>query len=513
MQPPEFRRPISSHECNGEERRSVLRAALQSGLWLILLGAVSLARAVDADACFGIHVIDEASGRGVPMVTLETVNRIRFVTDSAGWVAFDEPGLLGRRVFFSIRSPGYAFSSASDGGNGVALDTKQGSTVEIKLMRLSVAERLYRVTGQGIYRDTIRLGREAPLPRPNINGEPVLHGALQVTSLEGGFLWIWHDVAGHRGMDSFQEVAALSGAPGVGGLDPSLGIHLDYLAGGPLVKTDEPGSVRLEGLLTVEDREGRAHVLAHYSRFGRDGSRMEHGMAEFNDREQVFEPVVQLGDEFSWQCPRGQAVRMEVGGREYIGFASPFCTTRVPADYEDVLNPAKYEAMAWSADDAAVRWQTASGPISQADEARLVADGVLPAGKARFQVSGREKPGLLMLGSGTVRWNAFCKKWVMIAAEASGGAASAGRIWYGEAESPDGPWNAMKCVVEEPGMSLADPVHHGLFDQEEGRLVYFDCSVSSLAGGGAAMPRYEQNRTMYRLNLADPRFSKSIGSR
>ncbi|MEZ6059257.1 MAG: hypothetical protein R3C19_02735 [Planctomycetaceae bacterium] len=38
-----------------------------------------------------IRVIDESTGRGVPLVELKTVNDIRYVTDSAGVVAFDEP--------------------------------------------------------------------------------------------------------------------------------------------------------------------------------------------------------------------------------------------------------------------------------------------------------------------------------------------------------------------------------------------------------------------------------------
>src|SRR4051812_3156207 len=38
-----------------------------------------------------IRVIDSATGRGVPLVELETVNGVKFVTDNAGRVAFQEP--------------------------------------------------------------------------------------------------------------------------------------------------------------------------------------------------------------------------------------------------------------------------------------------------------------------------------------------------------------------------------------------------------------------------------------
>src|SRR5579871_3390143 len=54
-----------------------------------------------------IRVVDAATGRGVPLAELETVNGLRFVTDNAGRVAFHEPGLMGREVYFSVKSHGY----------------------------------------------------------------------------------------------------------------------------------------------------------------------------------------------------------------------------------------------------------------------------------------------------------------------------------------------------------------------------------------------------------------------
>ena len=58
------------------------------------------------ESCFGIHVVDEATGRGVPLVELRTVNDLRYVTDNAGWIAFQEPGLMNREVFWHVNGPG-----------------------------------------------------------------------------------------------------------------------------------------------------------------------------------------------------------------------------------------------------------------------------------------------------------------------------------------------------------------------------------------------------------------------
>jgi len=42
---------------------------------------------------FGIEVVDEQTGRGVPLVELQTTTGARYYTDSTGLVAFYEPVL------------------------------------------------------------------------------------------------------------------------------------------------------------------------------------------------------------------------------------------------------------------------------------------------------------------------------------------------------------------------------------------------------------------------------------
>src|SRR5260370_42295651 len=56
---------------------------------------------------FVIQVVDDQTGRGVPLVELKTTNDAAWWTDSNGIVAFDEPGLMDREVFFHISSSGY----------------------------------------------------------------------------------------------------------------------------------------------------------------------------------------------------------------------------------------------------------------------------------------------------------------------------------------------------------------------------------------------------------------------
>src|SRR4051812_50027454 len=62
-------------------------------------------QASDPGRYFAIEVVDEQTGRGVPMVELQATYGGRYYTDSAGLVAFDEPGLMGRRGFFGGSPP------------------------------------------------------------------------------------------------------------------------------------------------------------------------------------------------------------------------------------------------------------------------------------------------------------------------------------------------------------------------------------------------------------------------
>src|SRR5437899_4283744 len=100
---------------------------------------LSLALAVCGEAAarpFAIEVVDDHTGRGVPLVELTTTSGMTYVTDSAGLVAFDEPGLMNQQVFFHIKSHGYEAPSDGFGFRGVRLDVKPGGAAKVAIKRL-----------------------------------------------------------------------------------------------------------------------------------------------------------------------------------------------------------------------------------------------------------------------------------------------------------------------------------------------------------------------------------------
>jgi hypothetical protein len=461
---------------------------------------------------FGIRVIDEATGRGVPLITLKTTNHIAHTTDSAGWIAFQEPGLMKLPVYFSVEGPGYALPKDGFGFSGVKLTPVAGKTAEIKVLRTNIAERLCRLTGQGIYRDSTLLGQEVPLPRPNLFADVMGQDSVQVVPWKGRYFWIFGDTQRpNYPLGNFHSTAAWSDPPDKGGLDPEHGIHFEYVTddGGAVAKmlpVDDPGVVWLFGMLTVMDAGQTEHLLAHYSRWRDLGKRLEHGLAEYDESEGRFRRIAVLGDEFEWQHPRHNAVRVKGADGDWIYFSAPFCQTRVKADYDSVQNTSAYESLAWSPEHGDYIWQKTLPPTTQKDEAKLIAENKMPKDKARMQVVDAHTSKPVSLHAGSVHWNKHRGRWVMIAVQESGDASYLGEVWYLEAKQIEGPWRKAVKIATHPKYSFYNPSHQAFFDQLDGRVIFFQGTYAeTFSGNPVATPRYDYNQLMYRLDLDDER--------
>src|SRR4030042_6764867 len=88
---------------------------------------------------FKIQVVDRQTGRGVRLVELRTTKNTRYFTDSKGIVAYYEPGLMDREVFFFVESHGYEFPKDGVGMKGTRLKTSAGGGAVIKIDRDNVA--------------------------------------------------------------------------------------------------------------------------------------------------------------------------------------------------------------------------------------------------------------------------------------------------------------------------------------------------------------------------------------
>ncbi len=176
---------------------------------------------------FVIRVTDDQTGRGVPLVELRTLNEIAFITDSAGVAAIDDSVLDGHSVFFEVRSHGYEFNGKFFDRVGVSLAVSPGSRAELKIHRVNIAERLYRITGAGIYQDSVAAGLPVPIAQPLLNGGVAGQDTVAGAIYRGRIFWIWGDTLGLANYN-FAVSGATSELPGHGGLDPGVGIDLRY---------------------------------------------------------------------------------------------------------------------------------------------------------------------------------------------------------------------------------------------------------------------------------------------
>ena len=500
----------------------------------IAFSLLALLLAVDpaphAGEYFKIQVVDAETGRGVPLVELRTVNGIRYYSDSGGVVAFYEPGLMDRTVFFYVQSHGYEFPKDGFGFRGRALPVTEGGSAELKIKRINIAERLYRVTGAGVYRDSMLTGHAVPVREPILNGLVLGSDSVLNTVYQGKIYWFWGDTnrPGYP-LGNFHVPGATSLLPEEGGLDPEVGVDLEYFLdkkgfAKQTARMPGEGPTWLDGLTTLRDRAGRERLFARYVKVRKPMVVYQQGLVEFNPQKQQFEKVIQ----FEMDAPallEGHPLEHVVDGVEYVYFANPFPLVRVRADVEHLRDPSSYQSFTYleegsRLDDVQLdraadgtlqyRWKRNTPPIRLHDQIKLVKAGHLTQEEALPHLCDVDTGKPIAAHRGTVYWNDYRRRWVMIATETFG-ASMLGEVWYAEADTPEGPWAYAKKIVTHEKYSFYNPKQHPMFDKQGGRIIFFEGTyVNTFSGNPDQTPRYNYNQVMYKLDLADPRLALPV---
>ena len=277
------------------------------GMRIFILFWTAMASAAAAVQPFTIRAIDEETGRGIPLVELETVNHIRYYTDSNGVAAIDDAALMDHSVYLSIGSHGYEYPADGFRFRGRAFEMKAGGSAEIRLKRVNIAERLYRITGEGIYRDTMLAGMKAPIAKPILNAMVTGQDSVMVAPYQGKLFWFWGDTdLLHRKLGIF----AVTGATSTFKQPPDFNYFTDK-NGIARAVCDLPGEgVKwIGGLFTVNDEAGRERLIAHVERRNGLKDLFEQGLVIWNDEKDNFEWFRKF-DLDERMHPRGQALRV-----------------------------------------------------------------------------------------------------------------------------------------------------------------------------------------------------------
>jgi hypothetical protein len=486
----------------------------------------------EASRYFAIQVVDDQAGRGVPMIELQLTSGVRYYTDSGGLVAFYEPGLMNKKVWFGVSAHGYEFPADGFGSHGVTLETKPGEAARLKIKRLNIAERLYRVTGQGIYRDSMLLGRKPPIAQLLLNAEVTGQDGVLNAVYRGKLYWFYGDTNRlSYALGNFAMTGATTELPQM--IDPSIGFNLKYFVGQdnfvrPMVRIGGEGVIWLHGLVVIPDELGRERMLAYFQRRRGLGPVLENGFVAYQDEKELFEKLKEVALDPPI-FPQGYPFRVKNNdGTEYVYFTAPYPALRVKADSKSYLDLASYEGYSclkagtrYSGKDHVMldrdargtlvwAWKKDTPPLSSKEQQELIAAGKLKRAESPFRLQDVGSGQPILLNNCSCFWNSYRKRYIMIASE-SFGATLLGEVWYSEADRPEGPWVQARKIITHANKKgdahdFYNPTQHPFFDQEGGRVIYLEGSyVNTFSGNSQPTPYYEYNQIMYRLDLADPR--------
>ncbi len=446
---------------------------------------------------------------------MRTVNNLRFVTDSAGFVAFDEPGLMnGPEVYFHLKSPGYEAKADAFGYRGVVLRPRAGGEATVRLTRTNVAERICRLTGGGIYRDSLLLGEKTPLKAPVLNGGVLGQDTAQAEIYKGRMLWFWGDTdrTGFP-LGNFHTSGAVATLPS-GGAEK--GIEFAYFQKDGFVRSmvdsDDSHPIWISGLVVLG--AGKDESLYAYDAQMRSlGEVVTRGYLRWNDAAERFDVVQTFAKDRGWRYLDGHTVSHE---GYVLGNDPP--NVRVRADAKSLLDADAYEAYTCLDADGSVRrvggkpdyrWQKALPPIDSGAEARLVREGRLKPEETHFLPLDEDgKP--VEIANGSVHWNAYRKRWIGIFGRKGGRDSNLGEIDYAEADAPTGPFRRAVKVCDHPKYTFYNPVHHAFLDK--GSAIYFEGTYTAeFSGNDDKTPLYNYNQLLYRLDLADTRLAVAKG--
>ncbi|WP_405113334.1 hypothetical protein MHH28_06895 [Paenibacillus sp. FSL K6-1217] len=479
---------------------------------------------------FAIKIVDAETGRGIPLVELKTTNNVLYYTDSAGIVAFDEPGLMDQSVFFHLSSHGYDFPADMFGNRGQAVQIKPGGKITIEMNRVNIAERLYRITGQGIYRDSLLAGVKAPIQEPLINGLVMGQDSVQTIEYNKKLYWFWGDTDRPAyPLGNFRVTGATSKLPHKGGLDPDTGVNLNYFTNNDgFVKSlvpqlpDGAGIAWVFGLMTMRDNAGQERLLAGYSTHNPELTAF--GILAFNDDKKEFEQIVQFPSKEDWRHPGGQASYYEEDGKGYWLFTEHRVPNlRVAASYDAIIDYTQYEAFtclkpgtAYNGDQTSLErdangrlvwgWKKNTPPLTQDQEKELIQRGLIKADDPHYyQLKDVDTGDNVQLASSSIEWNDYRQQFVMIGQQLQGKTSVLGEVWYAEAPAPQGPWTDAKKIVTHNDYTFYNVAQHKTFNKDGGRVIYFEGTYTNTFTSHVPTPRYNYNQVMYKLDLANPK--------
>ena len=502
------------------------RCLLLALLLFCLSASLSAAEKPVSDSVFLITTVDAADGRGIPLVELEAFNALTWQSDNLGNIAVIEPDLIGKTVRFLVRGHGYRIPSIDFfGERSVTVKIEPGASCTVALERTAIAERLYRITGSGRYRDSTLAGID-------VSDHPVdLVG--NVIGLDSAVPVVWQNrLLSFYGDTLGSDRINLSGSggevdlskPGVPDRQFPLKFFVDATGfARRMVPLSEPGFVWIETVLplTADTDADKQILAARYVVHKTLEEAVETGYAVFDELQGVFIPFRRFESKRQHKSARAMPVKYgDVTGfclqpwERITRTLSAFVT---PEEYEHYtclseVAPASATPAACKIDDRwfnierdadghpVLRWRRGSLPYNAVVQRQLLKDGHIKADEIWLRLIEMGSGRRLADFTGSISYNRYRERWIMFAQ------GDTGEIWYSEADTFTGPWLYARRIIDHDAYNFYNPVHHPWFDADDGRTVYLEGTFTAFfTEKEHKKPRTDYNQVMYRMKLDDDR--------
>jgi hypothetical protein len=524
-------------------------------LFVMLVPQIFISNSIQASTnpYFGIRIVDRDTHEGVPLVQLRTSNYIVNYSDSQGYVAFFEPGMMDHDVWFSVLTDGYTFSDdrtckpsiTHPCDSGIILHTTPGKIITLTVERKQLAERVFRLTGQGIYRDSVLLNIPTPINESSMEMvAPIGQDTLMLTKYKGLNYWFFGDTvcapsARQENCNGYGQHTIAATSIDQANQAPVLQYFTSNINGMQWPKPVTPvGDLNMNTWTAAPfvinagtpQEAMYAFYLKPYSTSA-DPSPDKTGLVKWNESKQQFELLIEwpLNNGMEW-LSNGHVVSAFAPGEGvdgYVYFAGSFVLVRAPKNKiaqlsawesltpllsgSDMNNP-KIDPKGWG-------WKKGMPVFHQSDETTLIAKGIMPLSQARMQIvdSITKKP--VVVDSGVVHWNAFLKKYILVFGN--------GQLYLAMSDSMTGPWNTAVVIAqhEDTHSSCYNSIQVSALSDATERNIYVACSYTSMWSNDApaagipnvwstclfgqnahqncapVVPRYEYNNLVYRLDL------------
>jgi hypothetical protein len=424
-----------------------------------------------------IEVVEQGSGWPVPLVELRTTHQVRFVADNAGLIAFDLPELMGRETWFDVHGHGYEVPADGFGMRGVRLKPEPGKSLRVTVRRTSIAKRVGRLTGAGLFAESQKLGRERDWRESGLVGQDSVQNVVH----EGRLFWFWGDTTlAKYPLGIFHGTGATTDVQPLRAFTPPLRLPLNYFtdaSGQPRAVAPMPGEgpTWITGLASLPDASGARRLVCAYMKIKPPLEAYQWGLAVWDEAKEQFTSLRTVWTK-SDQVPKPPPVPeghpviwTDAAGQTWLLFGNPFPTLRCPATFEDWQDPRKWEPL------------TPPAALTGANGETV-------------------KPH-----SGSIAWHPWRKKWVTVFMQSFGKPSAFGELWYAEADAPTGPWGTAVKVLSHDNYTFYNPRLHPEFTPVDSPVLFFEGTYTrEFANRPLPTPRYDYNQVLYRLDLDDP---------